>query len=124
MARKKKNTRRTRVIRKTTKWGNTRFKKARQNSLRFSPYKPIEISVSSQDTQPSTVRRERPQRSEKPKKRASNYLTLQTVKVHTDDRRTRVCKRRAERKEIIHALGKSGSGGQKKPDIKNRNIKC
>jgi hypothetical protein len=36
----------------------------------------------------------------------------------------RVCKRRYERKQIIHAIGKSGTKGQKLPDNKTRRIKC
>lgn len=36
----------------------------------------------------------------------------------------RVCKRRSQRNEIIHALKKSGSGGQKQPNNLNRDVQC
>ena len=40
------------------------------------------------------------------------------------DKIRKICKRRHERKEIIHAVGKSGRGGQAKPKQQTRNIKC
>jgi hypothetical protein len=36
----------------------------------------------------------------------------------------KICKRRHERNQIIHAIGKAGQKGQKRPNNKNRNIKC
>jgi hypothetical protein len=35
-----------------------------------------------------------------------------------------VCKRRKQRKEIIHAVNKSGLSGQRKPNNKHRRVKC
>ena len=36
----------------------------------------------------------------------------------------KICKRRHERNQIIHAIGKAGQKGQKRPNNKTRNIKC
>lgn len=124
MARKTKNrNRRIRRIPPQKQMRNTRFTKARRNSLRFSPYKAVEFAPPVERTKSPPVRRVRPQRTEKPKQ-GIKKLTPHAVVVHTDNQRDRVCKRRHERNQIIHALGKAGSGGQKKPDNTNRNIKC
>ena len=128
MARKsrKSKTRRTRKTRRysTQNRRNTRFTpKASQNRLRFTPYKAIEYDLGLERTQPQKVRRVAPQVTEKPKK-GIKKLTPPTTVVHTDNRKARICKRRHERKEIIHAIGKSGQGGQKRPNLKTRNIKC
>jgi hypothetical protein len=40
------------------------------------------------------------------------------------EKRKMVCKRRAERKQIIHAIRKSGQAGQKTPNNITRSIKC
>jgi hypothetical protein len=126
MARKSKNSRnRVRRIRPQKQLRNTRFTKARRSALRFSPYKAIQFTEQRKVTlSPTPVRRARPQRAEMPKRAKITVLTPSAPLVHTDNQRAKVCKRRHERKQIIHALGKSGLGGQKKPDLKNRNLKC
>jgi hypothetical protein len=48
-------------------------------------------------------------------------------KLHTQInpiKKLKVCTARRIRKEIMHALGKAGKGGQKKPIYRNKNIKC
>lgn len=41
-----------------------------------------------------------------------------------EDKRIKICKRRHQRKQIIHAVGKAGRGGQKQPNQHWRDIKC
>jgi hypothetical protein len=120
MAKKSKNRNKRQRI---TPQRNTRFAKARRTSLRFSQYKPIEFGPIKEKPKPKPVRRVRPQRTEKPQQ-GIKRLTPTLAVVNTDNKRSRICKRRHERNEIIHALGKAGSGGQKKPDNKNRNVQC
>lgn len=45
--------------------------------------------------------------------------------VLTDDKKIKTCVRRKQRKEVMHALGHAGKGGQKTPVYNSdRNIKC
>jgi hypothetical protein len=100
-------------------FGNTRLQ-AKLPSLRFTPQTAINfVSPKKRQKQPER-RRVRPQRTETPRN-GIKRLTPTINVVQTDNR---ICKRRHERKEIIHALGKSGQGGQKKPDNKTRSTKC
>jgi hypothetical protein len=46
------------------------------------------------------------------------------VLTRPEKRRMMVCKRRQQRKEIIHAVGKAGQGGQRKPKHNTRDVKC
>lgn len=57
------------------------------------------------------------------KKQKNKTHTLGTLT--EDNTKPTVCSRRSERKEIMHALGHAGKGGQRKPtNDKYRNIKC
>lgn len=49
-------------------------------------------------------------------------LTISPVSIN--NKLTNHCERRKQRKEIIHAVNKSGQSGQNKPNNKTRNIKC
>lgn len=51
-------------------------------------------------------------RPSRPLKSGSSYSSSQVV---FEDKDTLVCVRRSRRKEVLHALGKSGRSGQRKP---------
>ena len=55
--------------------------------------------------------------------RKNNYSVLTPTR-NSNKLNLKVCKRRHQRKEIIHAVGKSGQSGQKRPDQRTREIKC
>jgi hypothetical protein len=107
----------------------TRNNTARR-SLRFSPIARRSVPASTiprvrrvrkappQRTGRIVVGLQQQPRSTKTKRAHAALLTKQTKKD------IMVCRRRQQRKEIIHAVGKSGQSGQKKPDLKTRNIKC
>jgi hypothetical protein len=113
--------RRTKKTVKKTVWRNTRYPLARK-PLRFSPQKTIQPHFEEIRPNRTVVRRERPQRSKK--QAGIKRLTLQANVVHTDEVKNKTCLRRLQRKEIIHAIGKAGMSGQKKPNNNTRNIKC
>mgnify|MGYP000677646193 CR=1 FL=1 len=108
-----------------------RYKKQTTNRrLRFS--RPIRRSVPAtsvdtlgRDLEPATrsVKRIRVkkviQRVPKKIKKVSKR-TLTNAEIN----RRIICNRRSIRKEIIHATGKAGLSGQRRPNLKNRNIKC
>lgn len=106
-----------------TRLKKTLHKKARPSSLRFSPFEPIDFVALDERPEPP-IRRETPRVSVKVDQ-GIKRLTLNAPLVHDEQKKPdQVCKRRHERKQIIHALGKAGSGGQKRPDNKNRDVKC
>lgn len=101
---------------------------ARKNTntinLRSSQYKPyIAPTVQLVGLEPKG-RKKRSQRPKNNQKTTNNKkpLTL-SPKLETVTKQD-ICKRRSERKQIIHALKRSGKSGQKKPDNKFNNIKC
>lgn len=57
-----------------------------------------------------------------------NKSFSKTAVVHTTEptekRRATICRKRQQRREIMHAIKRAGQSGQKKPEYKNRNIKC
>lgn len=98
-------------------------KKQPQIKLRSVEYKPLKIDFTEVPQETSHQQ----QQAAKPKPKTKSKikpLTLTGLNNNNQTRHEQICKRRQQRKEIIHALNKSGKGGQKKPDNKTRNTKC
>lgn len=116
---------------KNNKKRNTRlkYKPARRSALRFPKLKksrpltrrrletPIYFTEDVYTSQP------KPTKIAYEQSKPNKYKTLQHG-FKTTNLKANICKRRSERKEIIHALGKSGYKGQKIPNNKTRYIKC
>lgn len=114
------------------RYRNTRRKTTARRSLRF--YKPVRRPVPRASVTPhrwkgeevrstpvkktAPSRHTRTARTNKLQKAAKVSLTKQ------EHKRKLICARRAIRNEVIHAKGHAGKSGQKRPNLKNRNIKC
>ena len=124
MARKRKNRNKKNYGRKAyrTLTRKTRRMARLQNSqrLRFSPQNTLESLIAPQGINPPRERRAQPRQAVKPQRGIKKLA----ISIQPDTIKKQVCKRRQQRKEIIHAFNKSGQGGQRKPDNLTRGIKC
>jgi hypothetical protein len=97
-----------------------------KRSLRLSkPFKP----TSTGRLTFNTIRREQPvQRQTVLKQSTKKVIQRKNFKKTSltalEKKRKMICKRRAERKQIMHALNKAGRSGQRRPDNRTRNISC
>ena len=107
---------------------------AKRKRLRFSL--PVRTPVSRSSLKRKDWRTDASLRQSVVKKRRKRVLIVSTtptasksqlksdVLTSAETLRKKVCRRRQQRKQIIHAVNRSGRGGQKQPDQHWRDIKC
>lgn len=112
---KNRNTRPKARPKKRLRFPKTKLLKAKiADPLTFLINEPVRVIENKKSPIPSAPVR---------KKTKNKYQLLQHG-LTNEVKKPNICKRRAERKEIIHALNKSGQAGQKKPNTITSNIKC
>lgn len=89
---------------------------SQKKAITFSPY---EVQV-----KPSLVRRVRKEPQNERQKSIPNKYGVLTVSPKKETMKSQVCKRRQQRREIIHAINKAGQSGQRKPNNQTRDVKC